>query len=159
MIGRGSLDLADRVQLQRILLEAADVANQILAAEGVKPRVNTTTVREFKTAIAEVLRGDRGALRARAEGTPWSPLEYACHTRDVLFTLRDRIVVAMNEEEAEAEVRHVATAFARAVTTRLRAERSRASPPLAATMRISSARAGDTSSAWRLAVACAYAGT
>jgi hypothetical protein len=28
----------------------------------------------------------------------WSPVEYASHVRDVLFNLRDRIVVALNEE-------------------------------------------------------------
>jgi hypothetical protein len=28
----------------------------------------------------------------------WSPLEYAGHVRDVLFNLRDRLVVALNED-------------------------------------------------------------
>lgn len=63
-------------------------------------------LRTAAAAIADVLRGDRGALRARAEGTPWSPLEYACHTRDVLFLLRDRIVVAMNEDVPDGKPLH-----------------------------------------------------
>lgn len=40
--------------------------------------------------------GDRAGLRSK-DGW-WSPLEYASHVRDVLLLLRDRLVVALNED-------------------------------------------------------------
>ncbi|HND53554.1 MAG TPA: hypothetical protein PLV92_14190, partial [Pirellulaceae bacterium] len=76
-IGRGSLDLADRVQLQRILIEASDLSNQILAAQGLTPRVNTATIREFRTAVAEVIRAT--VLNQRAEAAKASDVYDLAH--------------------------------------------------------------------------------
>jgi hypothetical protein len=38
------------------------------------------------------------ATDVRLSQEVWSPLEYAGHVRDVLFNLRDRLVVALNED-------------------------------------------------------------
>lgn len=38
-------------------------------------------------------------LRVRPEPSVWSPLEYACHMRDVFSAQRDRLRLALNEEE------------------------------------------------------------
>jgi hypothetical protein len=35
---------------------------------------------------------DDGALRRRPQPDVWSPLEYACHVRDVLFVQRERVL-------------------------------------------------------------------
>jgi hypothetical protein len=40
--------------------------------------------------------GSRADIRSSPE--VWSPLEYAGHVRDVLLNLRDRLVVALNED-------------------------------------------------------------
>lgn len=37
-------------------------------------------------------------LRRRPEEAVWSPLEYACHVRDVFLNLRDRILLALVED-------------------------------------------------------------
>jgi GNAT superfamily N-acetyltransferase len=43
---------------------------------------------------------DRGdAVRSRRDHGQWSPLEYACHLRDVLLMQRDRVYVALVEHE------------------------------------------------------------
>jgi DinB family protein len=47
--------------------------------------------------IAELLQAD-GVAR-RPEPNRWSGLEYAAHVRDVLLNLRDRIVVALVEDD------------------------------------------------------------
>jgi hypothetical protein len=49
--------------------------------------------------LATRLGGDHAALRARRSPQEWSPLEYACHVRDVLLMQRDRLYVALVEEE------------------------------------------------------------
>jgi hypothetical protein len=52
------------------------------------------TVRQLAADVAEFL-GDTGAdLRSRPEPDVWSPLEYACHVRDVLLVQRERILRA-----------------------------------------------------------------
>lgn len=40
----------------------------------------------------------RTCAAVRLSPEVWSPLEYASHVRDVLFNIRDRLVVALNEE-------------------------------------------------------------
>ncbi len=40
-----------------------------------------------------------GRLRARPQPDVWSPLEYACHVRDVLRVQEERIQLALVEEE------------------------------------------------------------
>jgi len=41
---------------------------------------------------------DRGRARTRPGPEVWSPLEYACHVRDVLFVQRDRVLLALVED-------------------------------------------------------------
>jgi hypothetical protein len=38
-------------------------------------------------------------LRARPKPDVWSPLEYACHVRDVLLTQRERVLLALVEDQ------------------------------------------------------------
>ncbi len=49
--------------------------------------------------FATVLAPNESVVRRRREPEEWSPLEYACHVRDVLFMQRDRLFVALVEEE------------------------------------------------------------
>jgi DinB superfamily len=42
---------------------------------------------------------DAAVLRARPTPEQWSPLEYACHVRDVALMQRDRLYVALVEDE------------------------------------------------------------
>ncbi|GAC1603976.1 MAG: DinB family protein [Acidimicrobiales bacterium] len=41
---------------------------------------------------------DAETLGVRARPDVWSPLEYACHLRDVLWNIRDRILLALVED-------------------------------------------------------------
>ena len=41
---------------------------------------------------------DAGRLGLRPKPDVWSPLEYACHLRDVLWNIRDRILLALVED-------------------------------------------------------------
>lgn len=51
--------------------------------------------------IAAVLSdGDPDALSARPRPGTWSPVEYAAHVRDVLYNVRDRIVVGVADDGA-----------------------------------------------------------
>jgi DinB superfamily len=52
--------------------------------------------RRFSEAVG---RADDAALRTRPDADTWSALEYTCHVRDVLFVQRDRLYVALVEEE------------------------------------------------------------
>lgn len=45
--------------------------------------------------LAEILRSGGADLRLRASPERWSPLEYACHVRDVLIIQRERVLKAM----------------------------------------------------------------
>jgi len=51
------------------------------------------------TGFSRLLKADDAVLRRRPEFDQWSPLEYGCHLRDVLFMQRDRVFVALVEEE------------------------------------------------------------
>jgi S-DNA-T family DNA segregation ATPase FtsK/SpoIIIE len=42
---------------------------------------------------------DDGALRLRPAPEVWSPLEYTCHLRDVLRVQRERVALALAEDE------------------------------------------------------------
>jgi DinB superfamily len=44
------------------------------------------------------LQADVAALRRRPAPAVWSPLEYACHVRDMLFAQRERVYLALVEE-------------------------------------------------------------
>jgi hypothetical protein len=50
-------------------------------------------------AYAGPLAADDPALRTRRAPDVWSPLEYACHVRDVVLMRRDRVYVALVEDE------------------------------------------------------------
>jgi DinB superfamily len=47
---------------------------------------------------AERLTGDEARLRRRPAPEVWSPLEYACHVRDVLLAQRERVYLALVED-------------------------------------------------------------
>jgi hypothetical protein len=52
------------------------------------------TVRERADEIAGIMRTAGADLRSRREFDVWSPLEYACHVRDMLLVQRERILSA-----------------------------------------------------------------
>ncbi len=49
--------------------------------------------------VARLLTGDPFRLRHRPAPDVWSPLEYACHLRDVLLVQRERVLLARRTEE------------------------------------------------------------
>ncbi len=49
------------------------------------------------TAMAALIRPGGSAVVERPDPATWSPLLYGCHVRDVLYNLRDRIVVGLAE--------------------------------------------------------------
>jgi hypothetical protein len=51
-------------------------------------------VRELAADIAAMLTGTGVDLRPRREPEVWSPLEYACHVRDMLLVQRERVMSA-----------------------------------------------------------------
>jgi hypothetical protein len=52
---------------------------------------------------AELLAGQAPALRRRSAPGVWSPLEYACHVRDVLLVQRERVLAARRGDTPVAE--------------------------------------------------------
>jgi hypothetical protein len=58
---------------------------------------------EHAKAYAEVLAGDPVQLRRRPAPDVWSPLEYACHVRDVLLAQRERVLAARRLDAPVAE--------------------------------------------------------
>ena len=48
----------------------------------------------YAVEYAELLRAEPSVLRRRAAPQVWSPLEYACHMRDVLLVQRERLLAA-----------------------------------------------------------------
>ncbi|MDT0307972.1 DinB family protein [Streptomyces sp. DSM 44917] len=52
---------------------------------------------------ADLLRASPAALRRRPAPRVWSPLEYACHVRDVLLVQRERTLAARRRETPVAE--------------------------------------------------------
>ncbi|MFE9321468.1 DinB family protein [Nocardia sp. NPDC052278] len=57
------------------------------------PEVSALT-RGHAAEYAALLAGDGRVLRQRTAPDVWSPLEYACHVRDVLFAQRERVLLA-----------------------------------------------------------------
>jgi DNA segregation ATPase FtsK/SpoIIIE, S-DNA-T family len=51
------------------------------------------------SAFAVRMSGDDVAIRTRPRPDVWSPLEYTCHVRDVMLMQRDRLYVALVEDE------------------------------------------------------------
>ncbi|MFI0718689.1 DinB family protein [Streptomyces sp. NPDC021224] len=66
-----------------------EFAGQIRATAGAYPRF--------------LLVAPEGALRRRPEPQTWSPLEYACHVRDVLLVQRERVLAARRTDVPVAE--------------------------------------------------------
>ena len=67
---------------------------------GVLPRQELPAAIEKAVAgFGPLLKADDAVLRRRREFEQWSPLEYACHVRDVLLMQRDRLYVALVEDE------------------------------------------------------------
>ncbi|MGP4113440.1 DinB family protein [Streptomyces sp. 4N509B] len=52
---------------------------------------------------ARLLRAEPSALRQRPAADVWSPLEYACHVRDVLLVQRERVLAARRRDTPVAE--------------------------------------------------------
>jgi hypothetical protein len=60
----------------------------------------TSWIRSDAAAFVDRLRGfHTEAVRRRPEPDVWSPLEYACHVRDVLRIQRERVVLALETDE------------------------------------------------------------
>ncbi|MFG1790461.1 DinB family protein [Nocardia sp. NPDC049149] len=58
--------------------------------------------REHAVEYADLLLTDSPKLRQRPEPEVWSPLEYACHMRDVLLAQRERVLAARRATTPEA---------------------------------------------------------
>lgn len=56
------------------------------------------SIRALGPRYAGLLTHDPSELRAHTSTGTWSPLEYACHLRDVLRVQRERIALALAEE-------------------------------------------------------------
>ncbi|MEV6428965.1 DinB family protein [Nocardia sp. NPDC051463] len=52
---------------------------------------------------ATLLRGDHAELRRRLRPEVWSPLEYACHMRDVLLAQRERVLLTRRQDTPTAQ--------------------------------------------------------
>ncbi len=61
--------------------------------------------REIISAVAGVssLLVDEPRVRARREPQTWSPIEYACHIRDVLLVQRERVLTARRRDSPSFE--------------------------------------------------------
>jgi hypothetical protein len=65
--------------------------------EAIDPEEIGHRIRDGAAVIAQLIVVG-SAAEVRPSPNVWSPLEYAGHVRDVLFNLRDRLVVALNED-------------------------------------------------------------
>ena len=59
------------------------------------PRLLESEVAEICALLSQT---EDAKLRIRTQPTVWSPLEYACHVRDVLLVQRDRALLALVED-------------------------------------------------------------
>jgi DinB superfamily len=60
------------------------------------------SLREFPQRYAVELARDDAALRRRPAADVWSALEYACHVRDVLLVMRERVLQVLREPSPPA---------------------------------------------------------
>ncbi|WP_174554341.1 DinB family protein [Nocardia niwae] len=58
--------------------------------------------REHAVEYADLLGADSAKLRERGKPDVWSPLEYACHVRDVLLAQRERVLAARRSDNPPA---------------------------------------------------------
>lgn len=59
--------------------------------------------REHAGEYADLLAAETSLLRRRPAPKVWSPLEYACHVRDVLLVQRERVLAARRRDTPVAE--------------------------------------------------------
>jgi S-DNA-T family DNA segregation ATPase FtsK/SpoIIIE len=57
------------------------------------------TLRAAAESYAARLTVNAATVRRRSSPEQWSPLEYSCHVREVLLMQRDRVYVALVEDE------------------------------------------------------------
>lgn len=72
----------------------------------VKPSSLPKLLDDLGKQFAHELDRDGHALRERPQPEVWSPLEYACHLRDVLLVQRDRLYRALVEENPDMPRMH-----------------------------------------------------
>ncbi|MFG1955863.1 DinB family protein [Micromonospora sp. NPDC048830] len=58
---------------------------------------------QYAGEYSALLRSEPSVLRRRAAPQLWSPLEYACHVRDVLLVQRERLLAARRSDAPVAE--------------------------------------------------------
>ncbi|MDT5026653.1 MAG: hypothetical protein QOE61_3079 [Micromonosporaceae bacterium] len=58
---------------------------------------------QYAGEYSALLRAEPSVLRRRAAPQLWSPLEYACHVRDVLLVQRERLLAARRSDTPVAE--------------------------------------------------------
>lgn len=61
-------------------------------------RAAAESIREGVAALADVVESGGDLVTSRSDPERWSPLEYACHVRDVLLVQRERVLRARREE-------------------------------------------------------------
>jgi hypothetical protein len=77
-----------------------ETCSQCQFSYGALPRRELVVALEVGGAdVAARLSSNEDELRVRRTAEEWSPLEYGCHVRDVLLMQRDRIYVALVEDE------------------------------------------------------------
>ena len=77
-------------------MEQCDVCG--FAWDAVDPDEIAGGVRSATSALADLLVDHGARALERAVPDRWSPVEYGCHVRDVLYNVRDRIVLALVED-------------------------------------------------------------
>jgi hypothetical protein len=60
-------------------------------------------IRAGATDLAAILTDGSADLTTRREPALWSPLEYACHVRDMLLVQRERLLAAQRRDRPECE--------------------------------------------------------
>jgi hypothetical protein len=79
MDSTGSDDRCDECGFEYVLSEAQDAGPAVVALAG---------------RFGDLLAQPGADLRSRRKPDTWSPLEYACHVRDVLLVQRERVLAA-----------------------------------------------------------------
>jgi hypothetical protein len=68
--------------------------------EGLAPAAGRSII-ACADVISSLLEGANGRAATRRSPETWSPLEYACHVRDVLLVQRERVLLARRVEEPD----------------------------------------------------------
>ena len=67
---------------------------------GISDSAITTRIRHSTAEVAAALRECGEAAATHQHPEVWSPLEYGAHVRDVLLTIRDRLVIGLVEDNS-----------------------------------------------------------